>query len=471
MDPLIPWAGRSRIRPPRFVHVFLWTELGRWIAPSVIIAGTISLYMATCDGPLLGPDSLVYLSTAESLSATGRAESYFVEPLLHWPPAYPALLAVASVGPFPATVVASLVGAIVFAATGFVLLFHATRAEKGFAGSIMSMLYATSQPMVYVSSYVGSEGLFILACTVVVVGADMYRRTDDWRWLAAGTAAAAIAPLVRYLGVAAIAAGVGILLLPSARQAWARRMSAAVAFAVVSMAPLGLWLLRNLSVSGSLTGPRGDSTLSLSGALGCLGRTLAEWLAYPVSRGYPNTAVAAAVAAVLALAAFHLQSRRRGPDGTGGLVAPYAIFGLAYVGALLWAETRVSVDFPSDRLLSPVAPLMIVWLAVTADRLLTSDQRRAGAGGAWRLALGGDSRSRIRGRLLARGRPPSPRRDTSERSGDGRLPLFPAGPSGDPRWSVGSPCLQQRSWSYLVAAPSPGAVWVGQEVSPCAHVA
>jgi hypothetical protein len=318
-------------------------------------------------GPGMTPDSVHYLSAGENLrQGFGFATSVvpwdgpFPRPLVEWPPLFPLVLAVTTVlggtvaGPWA-------LNALLLAASTW-----QTARLSGSAPLLGVLIFLASPAVVGVHGYVWSEPLFLLLVLLSLQAQERLLAEAGPGRLASAAALTGLACLTRYLGVTLAISGALAL-------AGRRRPLQALAFAGLSTAPLGLWLLRNRSVAGSLAGELVASGGELSDLLREAARTLGGWMV-PLDASLPKYA---ALAALLALGAGLLRSPRRED-------LPWLAFLGVYLAAVIALARAVAFDPLTTRLLVPVVPP----LAVLAARHFVLGRNVLAAAGAV-LLLGG----------------------------------------------------------------------------------
>ena len=201
----------------------------------------------------LSPDSVAYVSAARNLLAGKGFMLFISDSWIGWPPLFPIVLA--GLGLFGADplAVAGPLNAMTFGAIVFVTTQWLRRQGRfPFLAAWTGFALAVSPPLVLVATHAWSEPLFILFTVLGLIRLDRYLATGRrGPWLEA-VLYAALACLTRYLGLALVLAGAGVLLGAPATPF--RRAARALAFAGLALAPLGLWLWRNAWVVGSPTG-------------------------------------------------------------------------------------------------------------------------------------------------------------------------------------------------------------------------
>jgi len=247
--------------------------------------------------------------------------------------------------------------------------------NSAWAACIGAELMLLSPDLFEVHTWIWSEPLFILLSLggCALLAAFLERPSTSSFWAAA--AIAGLAGLTRFAGAALGLAGMGLVLgfaeIPSLK----RRAAAAAGFGLVSLGPLGLWMLRN--AGSATTRELGFRRLYSVHFLPGL-ETAAAWLL----PGGAYSPLRAALLAVFLLALLwsglrYLKARRSDrPDSSSLHSLPHSLVGflVCYGAVLLFSKYFVDPFFPlDDRILSPALAALIL-LAVT---LTHSEFRRA----------------------------------------------------------------------------------------------
>lgn len=380
----------------------------RWLAVLPIVAlamvGTgLALYTTAPYGTGITGDSVEYLAAARSMAqlqpGLGR-ELRGSEGGIYilWPPFYPLTLALAQalsgVDSFQS---GGLLNAFLFGAAillgGVILLRWQARCFAGqvgwaWAGALALLL---APPLFFIAINLLSDLLFIVQTLLFLLIAG--------RWLECASGGdgkarvllvilgllAGTAMVTRYIGVLLIALGVGVILLPALarwlrgerRPADARRaLLDAAGFTLLALLPLGMWVARNLALTGEPFGPRSPARWTLAQNLSELGKQLDFWFR-------PLTAITALGLlmglAVLALAFAAAWGKAAGKARRlrAALTDPYALLGLAfgvlYLPALIASQMTTAVTRIDQRLLAPayfptvlLVILLLAWITSTA---------------------------------------------------------------------------------------------------------
>lgn len=363
----------------------------RWQAAVVFLAllgGGLVLLATAKYGAGLTTDSVAYLDVARSL-ASGKGYIFHTgEPLIYWPPLYPMLLALVGIatGLDPSSF-AAIVNAILF---GLLILLSAHLLRTGFrltnACSVLgvcAMVFSVPLSGIYAMTW--SECLFIPLVALCLVCAQRYWENRSVVTLAIMAISTALACLTRYIGVALVPTGILVLVLaPGANRR--TRFVRASAFAIISLAPLGLWLLHNYQQAGTLSGDRFHPVFEFVTNTILLVTSMLSWyeplgLAVKSASGAGTQAVRSASLSInlfvalvgtCALAAVLMLSRAARTRLSRGLKAvlwhhqPAVIFLAVYSAALVLLAARGASSFVDQRLLSPLfvpATLLLLKLA------------------------------------------------------------------------------------------------------------
>ena len=351
----------------------------RWQAAIVLLAvlgGGLVLLATAKYGAGLTTDSVAYLDGASNLMSGKGFISHTGEPLIWWPPLYPALLAlIGSVTRLDPTSFAHIVNAILF---GLLILLSARLLRTGLRLSaaysvlgVCAMVFSVPLSAIYAMTW--SECLFVPLVVLFLTCAERYRESRSTATLAIMATSAALACLTRYIGVALVLTGILVIMLaPGANLR--TRSTRASGFAILSLAPLGFWLLRNYQQAGTLSGNRFHPVFELVTNIILLVTSMLSWyeplgLALKSASGAGAQAVrsaslsinlfvalfgACALAVALALSRTARTRLSRGLRAVLWHHQPAVIFVAVYSATLVLLAARGASSFVDQRLLSPL---------------------------------------------------------------------------------------------------------------------
>lgn len=224
----------------------------------IAVLGGLAVYFATSQfGPGLSTDGARYLSTAESLAAGRGTLDYLGEPLVNWPPLYPAIIAVLHrLTGADVMVIAQIINILTFPAIIALSGVFFTRALPGryIFALFATLVVASSRALVEMSANASSDPLFMLCVLLWLLAAQRYAATRASRsfWHMALLAAAGC--FLRYAGSSLVIAG-GLIMLWVWRNEWRQAVLRAAAYGALSAGPIGLWaVFHNYRLTGILLG-------------------------------------------------------------------------------------------------------------------------------------------------------------------------------------------------------------------------
>lgn len=231
----------------------------------------------------ISPDSIAYLSVARNLIAHGAAVDYMLRPLVDFPVCYPFFLSVAGMITRADPLVAApwinglLMACIIFLMGYLIDSFSgATRLYK----CIVLLCIALSPSLLEVYSMLWSETVFILLNIIFIAAFYRYLQKRTISALLICGLLASIACITRYAGVTLIGTGLMLLVFDNSLE-WQRKLKHCFFFGFSAVSLLVINLLRNASITGSLTGPRVRGILSLGDNIIYTGRVICDWLPVP----------------------------------------------------------------------------------------------------------------------------------------------------------------------------------------------
>ena len=221
-----------------------------------------------------------------------------------------------------------------------------------------------------------SEPLFIALIVLSLFELDRFLRGDKLVDLAGSGMLVSLACLTRYMGVAAVAAGLLTLLLRR-HPSNPRKLITMGIFGLVAAVPTSIWLIRNLLVGGYVTSFSTSAPRTLAQNLGDLVDVLSLWFLPLVFT--PSVRLSFAVIVVVALLSwFTLLIWKDETDLTYRNFMPVFSFFLTYPAVLVYAATMVSLFPLHNRYVSPIYVPLVVLLcaAIHRTRLLVPTDRR-----------------------------------------------------------------------------------------------
>lgn len=363
----------TRGRPDRFTLFLIFLSL---------IGAGLALALHGRNGVLLDWDSVNYISVADSLLAGEGFRQFNGLLYRDWPPLYPLLLAapgLAGVDPYPW---AGGLNALAFALTIFVvgqgLRRHLTSRWLLLGGCLAAAL---AYPLTRQAAFALTETIFILFTLLALLAAERFlnmERRSALLWSALFTA---LACLTRYLGLSLVVVIV-LLLVLQAGVPLRQRAQRIGLYAILALAPIGLWMLRNYLLFGALTGRRSYDVVTFTESLTQTGAVLSDWTAWGllvsgVSPSWLSTALnflPAAILLVLAAALIYgLIAAGRGGGPTRRDLRPLYVFGLFALVYLIMFNAVAHMATFNTNLSRYILP---AWLPLLMTALIALDRFR-----------------------------------------------------------------------------------------------
>lgn len=374
-----------------------WQLVRHWAGPALLIiialAGAAHLWLRTGEYGLgLTNDSLHYLAAAASLADGNGLQSAAGGPFLLYTPLYPmALAGISRLGIEPVAA-AQVVNIAAFGLlTLLVGLWLRRRVKYGLIAGAGALTVMAAAPLINTASYLWSETLFALLILLSLLQLEAFlKRPERTRTLAAAAACAGLAAVTRYMGVAAILAGV-LLILAIPKLPARVRLAYAAAYGAAASIPLAAYMARNYAVSGSwIVSPNRDAAYTTGDALRDLAGGALRYLQIadaPAASlpglfwaGVGLTALAA-TAGVLLYFRLARKGAAAGRDTAPGLrtslapALPFAVFAAAYVAIMLVVVSDRAAQSIDSRYLMPIVPPLLLAAALLADRVLQIEAR------------------------------------------------------------------------------------------------
>lgn len=346
-----------------------WAYLGLVVAAAVLVASHTPV------GAALSMDSLYYLSTASNiLDGNGISRDTYAlsGPALQsttlWPPLYPGILGAVTwlsdqLGTSDVVGIAVL-NFLALIVSLFLIVRIASLVASINVGLVAAIALAISPSLQLVFTYAWSEVVFIPLTLGAFLGLQHYLIDNGGRqWLGLCTLVLllGLATYTRYVGLAFFFAAALALLLygRSGPMERLRTVAAATLGYLLILAPM---LIRNLTVSGSLSGgDRGTPDTSLLSDLALLG-----WYLYLELLNLPPVLAALVVSTSIVFAAWLLlRSYGERPQaklsmGSSRIVVPF-LFVACYLAFLLISRNKQTIDLDT-RMLSVAMPFILIGL-------------------------------------------------------------------------------------------------------------
>jgi 4-amino-4-deoxy-L-arabinose transferase-like glycosyltransferase len=240
------FSHRTRINP----------QTGAFILALGLLAfgGIAIFYYATPEGLALNDDSIAYIAGARSLlDGQGYREAWLRsnEPMTHWPPGFPGMLAfigwLMKIDPLRAA--RALNGAL-FGLNSILMACLAWRMTRSRLGGILaSALFILNVSLFEIHINAMSEPLYVFLTLLAFLTFDLYFDKKKIPWLLSTGVLVGLAYLSRYAAVSLLATLLVILFI--FHEKWKKRVVDAVLLLMSALPFILLWSYRNYAVTGS----------------------------------------------------------------------------------------------------------------------------------------------------------------------------------------------------------------------------
>ena len=353
-----------------------WAYLALGIAAAVLVASHAPV------GAALSMDSLSYLSMASNLlDGNGIAVDTYalsgpaVRATTLWPPLYPGSLAgitwLADQAGTSDVIGIAVLNFLALTVSLFLILRIASLTASTNAGILVAIALAISPSLQIVFAYAWSEVLFIPLSLAAYLSLQHYLMEDSGRQqlgLYSMVVLLGLATYTRYVGLAFFSsAALALLLYGSGSPIERLRTVAAATLAYLAM--LAPMLIRNLNLSGSLSGgDRGTPDTNLLSDMWTLGWYLyLEFLNLPLLPAAAVVLIAVASAAWLILRPSDARPQAKLSVKSSNIVVPF-LFAACYLVFLLISRSRQSINLDS-RMLSVAVPFILIGLMGVYQKL------------------------------------------------------------------------------------------------------
>ena len=221
----------------------------------ISVIGVILVLQATPEGAGLSDDSIAYIAGARSMVAGhGYREAWLAsnQPVTHFPPAYPAILAFFGYLGIDPLHAARWVNALLFGLSAALLGILAWRMTPSLtAGLVLAGLFVLCADLLQVHAVAMSEPLFIFLSLLSFWMFDLYFERDQHWWLGACATFVGMAYLTRYSGLALLATFVVALFI--LKKDWKQKLTTSLMFIAGTLPWILGWTIRNKLVAENAT--------------------------------------------------------------------------------------------------------------------------------------------------------------------------------------------------------------------------
>ena len=248
---------------------------------AALIGGILVLLLTKHSGLGISPDSIYYLSTADSIIAGKGFYQFDGKPFVMFPVGYPILLSIIKVifGSYFLKII-PFFNALLFGFTLFIagIILEKTNHSKWLKWVVL-LIVSLSPSLLEVYTMLWSETLFITEVLLFIYFGKIYFEKLSFKYLIIMAFISAIAADTRLAGVAVIATG-GLLILMSSELKWGRKLQHVFVYGLISISFFVINLVRNALLAQTLTGNRQKGVTPFLENLKYYGLVLTSWLPF-----------------------------------------------------------------------------------------------------------------------------------------------------------------------------------------------
>jgi hypothetical protein len=338
----------------------------------------------------ISPDSTNYLSCSEHLSqgegfySTGFDQANHdefvrtgtrkarddkeIHPYTHWGPLYPMLTSLLMrILNINATVAALIVNRTFFAlliALIYLMLMQIDSKKMKFAAPLTAGLLIFFKPFSLVFDYAWTEITYTGLSVFAVFFLQKFYRCfpkKETRIISVCAVSASLCLLCKYIGIAVLLTGLILIIIKNGLGLTKRKMRNCLIFSSISVLPLLPWLMRNLMLTGFLSGgSQGPSNRSVVYNFLKTGYTIAKDFLF-INNKHMLGAILALLLLVISI--YYVKSKKSIIIITKKLImcyTAYFIYVIIYIGSLIALASISHFDPIGTRLAMPTYPFIII---------------------------------------------------------------------------------------------------------------
>ncbi|MCH9024047.1 MAG: hypothetical protein IH931_01825 [candidate division Zixibacteria bacterium] len=338
---------------------------------AAVAAMIIVILMTSRFGIGISPDSACYFSIAENVIAGNGYAIYDLQPAVAWPPLYTTALALAGLFDIDYSLWARILNVLL---AGGIVLLTSLWLLSNFGLSLLSLIgilgTLLSSALLGVAKFAWTEPMFNLLVLFFLLAAIRIDKTPKLKDIVLLSILAALATMTRYIGVTLI--GFYLLWLWIGGLPYKTKLKYSLIFGGLSLAPLIIWLIRNYSITSTLTGYRASSAVPVFKNILYTLDTFSLWLFTTHAYIEFRIAIFCLILALFFILMLKTIKSSALSDNIKMKLKAFGIFALIYVLYLIIASSIVAFDRIDYRLLSPVYIPILLFLIILIDSIIFS---------------------------------------------------------------------------------------------------
>lgn len=334
------------------------------IAAFRMVLTSTSLY-----GPGMSSDAINYLSTAKHLMEGDGYTNYSGQAYVHWPPLFPTVLALLGLGGIePLSGVrffnAVCFGLIVFC-SGLIFSLKIKSRLLVLCGASAVLLSFT---LLRVSVYAWSEPFFIFLNILFVLSMTRFLETGKNSWLISAGVVTALACLQKYAGIGVVLSGAVSIILFSRESSWYRRLPRAVLFGILTLVPVGIWLIHNKMRAATAAEFYPDFNMGIFQEITRTLSLITPWFVTEKISHVSRLVIMGTFVCMLITAGIFRRYKFGKSMGNRMLIKMAGTYMIAYTCFTMTASVLVNAD-ANARLLSPIFVFLILLLLLGLESI------------------------------------------------------------------------------------------------------
>jgi hypothetical protein len=226
-------------------------------------------------------------------------------------------------------------------------------------------------PVINVASWVWSETFFVLLAVIFVIGITGLLNQYSNKRLIILSIICMLALLQRYVGITLLLTGVLSILLFLKNITFGERLKKSAIFGLISFVPVGIWIIRNFVLTGTVAGFRGPSPYSLYDNLYFSSNVITSWF-LPVNLSLSSRlAIVAGFLMLCIVAAILLRGKANLRINTQSLkkLYPSITFVTVYLVFIIVTSSITGMNKITNRYLVPVSIFIIFFVFAVMEDL------------------------------------------------------------------------------------------------------
>jgi hypothetical protein len=333
------------------------------------LAGFILVFISSSgNGIGISGDSVQYITWARNFLQYHSFTTPKGDYLTLWPPLYPLLISLSKMVGINEFLSTRLISSISFGLIIFVTGLWCLKYSRSLLLSIIGSLLVFSKAIIQACCWAWSDPLFVLFTLAFLLLIPEILNNPTYKLVLMLALVTSAATLTRYTGV--VLFPVGAFALFFGIKQFRKKIIFTFIWGLVSVIPIGLWMLRTYRLTGSITGLRFTHHRPVFPFLNEIGVFFSSWFIAKNTQSIPGWIFLALfsiiISAIFILYIYKLIESKN----TNWPVLAICLFIIAHILLLIYSAYNSCFGGPiEERFLSPLYPLMIMLFMFSAIKL------------------------------------------------------------------------------------------------------